>query len=263
MTVVHGSYYGSCNITNSMFHRAGLGAEVLQYMRAAKLTWSEVEASAEAFDPVCAGMMGYITEEQCYSQKEVLVAQMRRRQWLLAPDEIGKETMEQWLRGVPAAWGTSANGLLDALPSSDGMFTGGDCAEVFESLERYEEGLAAAQADLKHYDQYPPMSIMSGAAIGRCQAKLGRPEEAAAAFKAAIITARRTEFPFLELLARRDYIVHVLDAQGARDAQMAQLGDCISRMVLAPAAYTTVLGEGLDAEAAVAAFNAQREITGT
>ena len=84
-------------------------------------------------------------------------------------------------------------------------------------------------------------------------------QESAAAFEAAIATARRTEIPFLELLARRDYIVHVLDAQGAREAQMAPLGDCIKRMVLVPAAYNDVLGAGIDAEAAVAAFDAAQK----
>ena len=88
------------------------------------------------------------------------------------------------------------------------------------------------------------------------QAKLGKPDEAAAAFEAAIEKALSMEFPFLELLARRDYIVHVLDAQDAREAQLAPLGDCISRMVLEPEAYNDVLGAGIDVEEALAAFNA-------
>ena len=79
------------------------------------------------------------------------------------------------------------------------------------------------------------------------------------AFETAIATARRTEFPFLELLARRGYIGHVLDAQDAREAQMAPLGDCISRMVLEPAAYNDVLGADIDAEVAVAAFKSAQK----
>ena len=78
-------------------------------------------------------------------------------------------------------------------------------------------------------------------------------------WETAIATAKRTEFPFLELLARRDFIMHILDAQGAREAQMAPLGDCIKRMVLEPAAYNDVLGASIDAEAAVAAFDAARK----
>ncbi len=53
--------------------------------------------------------------------------------------------------------------------------------------------------------------------------------------------------------------MHVLDAQDAREAQMAPLGDCIKRMVLEPAAYNDVLGAGIDAEAAVAAFDAAQK----
>ena len=44
----------------------------------------------------------------------------------------------------------------------------------------------------------------------------------------------------------------VLDAQDARETQMAPLGNCIKRMVLEPVAYNDVLGAGIDAEAAVA-----------
>ena len=61
------------------------------------------------------------------------------------------------------------------------------------------------------------------------------------------------------MIARRDYIVHVLDAQGKRELQMAGLGECISRMVLRPEQYSDVLGSGIDAVAAVAAFESSRE----
>ena len=101
--------------------------------------------------------------------------------------------------------------------------------------------------------------MQSHAAIGRSQAKLGRLQEAAAAFEVAITEARRCEYPFLELLARRDYVVHVLDAEGRREEQMAALGDCISRMVMAPREYSAVMGAGIDAEAAVSAFRAARQ----
>ena len=71
------------------------------------------------------------------------------------------------------------------------------------------------------------------------------------------LKAHRCELHYLEMLARRDYIVHVLDAEGRRESQMAALGGAISRMVLAPGEYTAVLGSGIDAEAAVAAATAR------
>ena len=101
------------------------------------------------------------------------------------------------------------------------------------------------------------VASQSHAAIGRCQAKLGQLEQASAAFEAAIEEALRCEFPFAELLARRDYAVHVLDKQGRRDSQTAALGGCIARMVLAAGEYTAVLGAGFDGEAAVARFRAE------
>ena len=48
--------------------------------------------------------------------------------------------------------------------------------------------------------------------------------------------------------------MHVLDAEGRREEQMAGLGDAISRMVMAPSEYTAILGSGIDADAAVLAF---------
>jgi hypothetical protein len=103
----------------------------------------------------------------------------------------------------------------------------------------------------------PFVLIESHMAVGRCHAKLGRPQEAAAAFEAAIAHAQLCELTWLEVLARRDFIVHVLDAEGRRDSQMVALGGAISRLVLAPSEYTAVLGSGIDAEAAVAAFRAK------
>ena len=135
---------------------------------------------------------------------------------------------------------------------------GGDCVEVFESLERYEEGIAAAKTDIKNLEVIPTMVAHTHTGLGRCYAKLGRQEEAKLAFEAAIAEAQRSELPFLEMLAHRDLIVHVLDAKGERESQMPALGGCISRMVMDAAAYTPVLGNDIDAEAAVAAFEAAK-----
>ena len=98
------------------------------------------------------------------------------------------------------------------------------------------------------------MLTQSYAAVGRCQAKLGHMEKATAAFEAGIAEAHRCELPFIEMLARRDYIVSVLDVQSKREEQMAALGQCISAMPLPPSEYTAVLGSGIDAEAAVTAW---------
>ena len=85
-----------------------------------------------------------------------LIAQMKRRHWLLAPDEVGKPAMEEWLSSAVAEWGSSGQGsLIDSYPASVGWLCGGDCAEVFESLERYEEAIIAAQTDIQNCRCHP------------------------------------------------------------------------------------------------------------
>ena len=136
------------------------------------------------------------------------------------------------------------------------MLDGGDAVEVFESLGRYADGVIAAQKDISEYPLIPTLQAQSHTALGRCLAKLGRLEEAEQAFNTAIDFAQRALLPFVEMLAHRDLIVHVLDGDGRRESQLAALGGAISSMVLPAAEYTSVLGAGLDAESAVAAFKA-------
>ena len=86
---------------------------------------------------------------------------------------------------------------------------------------------------------------------------MGEAAEATRALERAVFEAVRARLPFMEMIARRDYIVHVLDAEGRRDEHMAALGGCISRMVMPSASYTPLLGSGIDAVQAVKAFEAQ------
>jgi tetratricopeptide (TPR) repeat protein len=136
------------------------------------------------------------------------------------------------------------------------LLDGGDAAEVFESLGRFADGATAARKDIAEYPLVPTLQAQSHTALGRCLAKLGQAEEAEQAFNTAIDFAQRALLPFVEMLAHRDLIVHVLDGDGRRESQLAALGGAISSMVLPAAEYTAVLGAGLDAESAVAAFKA-------
>ena len=143
---------------------------------------------------------------------------------------------------------------VDCTPTGCGSVQGGDFAEVFESLKRYDEAIVAAQADIRNFPLHPYLQAQSYATIGRCQANLNKAEEASVAFQSAIAAAQRGNLPFYEMLVHRDYIVHVLDAQGNRETQLAMMGGAISSMVLAPSEYNAILGHGLDADIAVAAF---------
>ena len=76
--------------------------------------------------------------------------------------------------------------------------------------------------------------------------------EAETAFKWAIAEARRCHMCLLELFAYVDYIKHVLDPAGRRDEALPGLGACILQMASRPEEFNALLGDGLDAEAAVA-----------
>ena len=236
----------------------------MRFTKATNLTFSEVEQSAETCATVTETQLGFVTDTHTYGQRQTLINQCRRRHWLLAPDEVGKETMLNWLSGVSAAWGTGyADNLVENAALTMGLLNASDCADVYESLEQYDNAIVAAQTDLRNCSNYPPPVVQSHLVIGRCLAKLGRLQAAAAAFESAIEMACMSEMLFLELLARNDYIVHVLDQQCKRGEQVAALGGCIERMVLAACKYTAVLGLDLDAEAAVEALRAKFRPTST
>ena len=144
--------------------------------------------------------------------------------------------------------------LIEVGPFSSGGVLGNGAAEVFEAMEHYEKAIVAANVDIGRYTINPVVLAQTQTTAGRCLAKLSRTDNAIAEFEAACEVATRSQLPFLELLAHRDYIVHVLDAQGKRNGQLTALGSCIASMKMDPSAYTQILGEGIDAETAVALF---------
>jgi hypothetical protein len=228
------------------------GLDCLRLMKAVHYTFAEADATAETLHQVNQ-YYGYENETHSFCSPAFYSSMAKRRHWLLASHEIDKCAFLEWL--PPAEWGSAGHGtaLIDNTWLSPGLPCSGDGAEVFESLGRFEEGIVAAQRDLSLSAVNPFLRIQSHLAIGRCHAKLGRAQPAEEALQAAIAEAKHCELPFLEMLAHRDLIVHVLDAAGRREEQLAALGGAISRMVLPAGEYTPLLGSGLDAEAAVAA----------
>ena len=95
-------------------------------MKATDLTFSRVEHTA----PMIVPGLAWTGKTHCYSQSRHLISQMRRRHWLLAPDEIPKVAMLDWVSAhSPAEWGNSAQGdLIDSDPGSSGGLCGGGCA---------------------------------------------------------------------------------------------------------------------------------------
>ena len=79
---------GVMTASNSYFRHAGLSDVVLRYLKASHCTFIEVEASAAAFDTVLGKFVGWVNATHELIQPGSLIAQMKRRHWLLAPDEV-------------------------------------------------------------------------------------------------------------------------------------------------------------------------------
>ena len=189
-------------------------------------------------------------------------ALMKRGIFLCSPDSVDTARFREWLPAPElgsAGWiGKDGKERYDTgINNCNSQTEGAWAAEVFEQLGEYENGIVAADTDLRLNAPSPSVQLEANLARGRCFAKLGRAAEAEEAFGKAIVVSVDAIWPFWEMLARRDLIVHVLDAAGRREEQMPLLGKCIAGLVLPPIEYASVLGADLDPEAAVALFRAQ------
>ena len=180
----------------------------------------------------------------------------KRLGYLLDQDNVDVAKLKEAL--WPPEWGSfNFEGKQDAVGILGFGCTGFEAGEVFELLGEIDSAMVAAEVDLASWP-FAVMNLMdNNTLLGRCCARLGRMDEARAHFESVIRLARSTGAFFYEMLAHRNYIVHVLDVEGKRDSHLAELGGAIVKLVLDAAVYTPLLGAGLDAEAAVAAFHAR------
>ena len=118
----------------------------------------------------------------------------------------------------------------------------------------YENAIVCAIADIdcKEKRLFADLRVTAYISLGRAQSRLGRTEEAEISFQSALAHATLCHLYYLELIAHREYIVHVLDPQDRRSEQLPALGACLNKLVLSPAAYEPILGAGIDAEAVAA-----------
>ena len=139
--------WGGLNVTHSIFKVAGLGALSLRFLKAIQATFQEVENDGWAQQcgwPLSG--VSFVGRTHCFAQPSFAASQFKRRHWLLAPQEIGQESMEKWLAHAPADWGSAGQGdYIDSTVACTGWMAGGDCAETFESLGRYSEAIEAAK----------------------------------------------------------------------------------------------------------------------
>jgi hypothetical protein len=145
------AYYLGLTWAHPLVQASGFSDLSLRLLKALHSTFTEAEASAAIYNGVMQ-FFGFTGKTHCYATQSYWVAQGKRRHWLLAPDEVGKAAMEEWLSQTPAEWGSSGQGeLIDCGPYSVGFLAGCGCAEVFESFERYEEGIIAAETDIRNW----------------------------------------------------------------------------------------------------------------
>ena len=172
---------------------------------------------------------------------------------LLASSEVDETAFRAWLPGPEC--GSSYTTKVDITSTAVGITGGGEGPEVFECLGEFENALKAAQVDLDNLPLNIHQVVSALTAMGRCYAKLGRAAEAREAFERAIREARRCVLPFMELIARRDFVIGVLDAEGKREDQLYEMGVCIKSMASPPGAFRDILGASFDPEALVAAVS--------
>ena len=130
-------------------------------------------------------------------------------------------------------------------------------SEAFELTGQPDQAIISADVWLARAPHNPVRRIDELQVKGRCLAKTGDVEAASACFVAAIRIARRTELFFVELLAARDYFVHVFDRMPAPKCKvrwMVMLGRPVARLANKPGYYSQFLGHGLAADAAVEAW---------
>jgi hypothetical protein len=117
--------FGGLNLTHAYMRNAGLSELCLRLLKAAHFAFSEADATAAVYHAVNS-LLAWEGKEHCYMQQSSFASQARRRHWMLAPGEVGKDAMSAWLKQVPAEWGSSGQGdLIDSTPISIGMLCGG------------------------------------------------------------------------------------------------------------------------------------------
>ena len=244
-----------------MSRRAGLHDEHKALLKTKDLRWDTVDT---VFAPVAVvnEAAGFHTDEWSYLTTQYYYQKMKRNIFLHAPDEIDEASIREWLPAPElgsAGWvGDDGKARYDVGGNNcNGFCEGALAAEVFETLGEFEKGIIAAEADLRNNGLNSAVQIEAGLARARCLAQLGRAADAEQAFEKVISISSGAMFPMWQMLARRDLIVHVLDAAGRREEQMPLLGKFIASLVLPPTEYALTLGASIDPEAAVATYRAQ------
>ena len=247
---------------STLCRRAGLNKENLALIEASRSSFAGVDKLMDWLEQEEGGIyanMGWIQGDWANMRPAYNKLWAKRHHWLSKRADIDEASFRAWLPPPEAGscgWYTEDGQLVFSNDIMNmGCRDGGLAAEVFESLGEIENGLIAAETDLRRFGTIPHVAIEAGAARARCLAKLDRADEAEEAFNEAISEAVTFLYPLWELVVRRDLIAHVLDAADRRSEQIVPLGKCIAAMALPAAEYTPVLDlDGLDAEDLVAAY---------
>ena len=134
----------------------------------------------------------------------------------MAPSEIGLSDFTAWLP-TPAS---AEDGLIDVTGMSTPLLCGGDIAEVFEALGEYANAVTVANIEIHHLPFNPFLQSQSYAALGRCNSKLNKNEEAKAAFEKSVAHAKECRIKMMELFYLQDYISSGLAPDVAGEKEM-------------------------------------------
>jgi tetratricopeptide (TPR) repeat protein len=127
----------------------------------------------------------------------------------------------------------------------------GDALLYAAKVRRYDPSAGGGEADARQRsdDMRPTTHAAADALRGRALARLGRAEEAEAAFEEAAGVASGHGLWLLEMLALRDLKLHVLDKAAGRGVEAgARLKAVLSKMKGPSSELTKLLGGDLDAE---------------
>jgi hypothetical protein len=169
------------------------------------LTFSEVDKSMDVYgDAKTRAFCNFRTRDFEYATVKEVAVSSKKRHWLLQRGDIEEHSFLSFLPHPEALGGNP----VDLGPLSCSLLRGGDTPEVFESLGQHTSAVVAANVDLINFPFNPVGHAQSHAAIGRCQAVLGRTQEAESAFKTAVAEAQRCNLALLAFFAMKDSIVH-------------------------------------------------------
>ena len=243
-------------LTNHVHRLAGLHPFGARLMKASGMTYHGVEHNIEHYWHVWQSCEWDLSESKglVSFKKDTIIWATKLAHCLILPEELSEAEIAAVLPRSDAM--PTASEVYDITrgcwPSSglhDGM------PELLEWQGRLEDAVHCARIQAGHFPHNPFLQAYADLVVGRVAACHGNWDQAEVSFNIATKRYHRSQTPFLEMMAQRELIVHVMDPQSRRASQLPMLGAAIAKMEprLLPV-LTEAMGHGLDASAALESF---------